>query len=307
MPHCWPWTPLAWPIAVSSNTPWPYLFRKKRCNPIRWVVERFPCPHQPLHRRRTRSGGAAWTSGQWRISRTSRSWGPFLEKGTGRPSTRGAGIPWPITATCVSWRVWNSTTANALHPWRRNEAFANGSTYARVPPTWEWLHVPLIWTRWTEYRQTWSCPCDRSCVVSRLGSRPLTKIVRGTTTMTVWVVTIGGIMNTADLPCPMGMTTNKSSLFSRTNVMAKPCSLHVDYPLPSRWRARRERTLCVWSPGGGGKAGWGVVCVTEHTRDARRDAHWDCNGQWSSSWSMPIGILTVELPVGGFQTLHPKP
>jgi hypothetical protein len=114
-------------------------------------------------------------------------------------------------------------------------------------------------------------------------------------------------MNTADLSCPVGMTTNKSSLFSRTNITAKPCSLHVHYPLPSRRRIRRERTLCVWSPSSGDKASWRVVCVTKHTRDARTDAHWDCNGQWPSNRSTPVRILTVELPVGGFRTLHPKP
>jgi hypothetical protein len=41
-------------------------------------------------------------------------------------------------------------------------------------------------------------------------------------------------MNTADLPCSVGMTTNKSNLFSRTNVTAKPCSLHVHCSWPSR-------------------------------------------------------------------------
>ncbi len=34
---------------------------------------------------------------------------------------------------------------------------------------------------------------------------------------------------TADLPCPMDMTTNKSSLLSNTNVTTKPCSLYVHY------------------------------------------------------------------------------
>ncbi len=173
MPRCWPWTPFAQPIIASSNTPWPYPSRKKRYNPIRWVVERFPHPHQALRRWHTRSRGTPWTSWWRRISRTSRSWGPSLEKGTWRPSTQRAGIPWPTMATGVSWRVWNLTTTNALHPRWRNEAFTNGSTYARVPRTWEWLHVPPIWTRWTEDRRTWSCPCHRLHVVSWLGSRPL--------------------------------------------------------------------------------------------------------------------------------------
>jgi len=87
--------------------------------------------------------------------------------------------PRPTTTIGASWRVWNLTTANALHPRWCNEAFANGSLYARVPRTWEWLHVPSIRTRWTEDRQTWLCPCHRSRVVSRLGSRLLYVRCRG--------------------------------------------------------------------------------------------------------------------------------
>jgi hypothetical protein len=52
-------------------------------------------------------------------------------------------------------------------------------------------------------------------------------MVRGTTMMVVRPMTMGGIVNTADLPCLVGMTTSKSSLFSKTNVTAKACSLQV--------------------------------------------------------------------------------
>jgi hypothetical protein len=39
----------------------------------------------------------------------------------------------------------------------------------------------------------------------------------GTTMMMVGPMTIGGILNTANLPCPVGMTTNKSSFFFNIN------------------------------------------------------------------------------------------
>ncbi len=58
-------------------------------------------------------------------------------------------------------------------------------------------------------------------------------MVRGTTTMMVQAVTIGEIMNTADLPCLVGMTTNKSSMFLRTNITTKlvPCKSTVHGPV----------------------------------------------------------------------------
>ncbi len=114
--------------------------------------------------------------------------------------------------------------------------------------------------------------------------------------MMVWLVTIGGIMNIADLPCPMGMTTNKSSLFSKTNVTAKPCSLHVHCSSPNQQRAHRERISCAWSWSGGGMASWMVVCVIEYMSDARRDAHLIYNGQWLLGWSicynLNLGLIT---------------
>jgi hypothetical protein len=55
--------------------------------------------------------------------------------------------------------------------------------------------------------------------------------------MMVQLVTIGGIMNIVNLSCPMGMTTNKSSIFSNINVTTKPCSLHVHCSWPNRQRA----------------------------------------------------------------------
>ncbi len=133
-------------------------------------------------------------------------------------------------------------------------------------------------------------------------SHPLIRIVRSTTTMMVRTLTIGGIMNIADLPCLVGTTTNKSSLFSKNNVTAKPCSLHVHYSWPSRQRTHRERTLCVWSWSGGGTTGWGVDCVIEYMRDARKDVHWDCNGQWLLGRSIPVGILMVKVLDGGGST-----
>jgi hypothetical protein len=40
-------------------------------------------------------------------------------------------------------------------------------------------------------------------------SCPLTSMDKGTTIITMWLVIVGGIMNVVDLPCPVGMTTNK--------------------------------------------------------------------------------------------------
>jgi len=68
-----------------------------------------------------------------------------------------------------------------------------------------------------------STPKVEWCKLSNCASTwcPLTSMDKCTTIITMWLVTVGSIMNVVNLPCPMSMTTNKLVWFSNTNVTTR--------------------------------------------------------------------------------------
>jgi hypothetical protein len=112
-------------------------------------------------------------------------------------------------------------------------------------------------------------------------SCPLTSMDKGTTIITMWLVIVGGIVSVMDLPCLMGMTTNKLVWFSNTNVTTRPCSFEIHYWWPNCWKACKAHTSCVRSLGSGRVVDWLVFGVDDVMIIAMRDAKLGCTAPWS--------------------------